>query len=38
MRMLGDFIVYGMIATVVGFFVYVAVKSRMDDKKNKPKP
>jgi hypothetical protein len=38
MRWLGDLIVYAGIAVMVGFFVYVAVKSRMDDKKNKPKP
>jgi hypothetical protein len=38
MRWLGDLIVYVMIAVVVGFFVYVAIKSRMDEKKNKPKP
>jgi len=25
-----------MIAAVVGFFIYVAVKSRMEEKKNKP--
>jgi hypothetical protein len=38
MRWLGDLIVYVMIDVVVGFFVYVAIKSRMDEKKNKPKP
>gem|GEM_PF-6634081 len=36
MRWLGDLIVYVMIAAVVGFFIYVAVKSRMEEKKNKP--
>jgi hypothetical protein len=38
MRRLGDLIVYVMIAAVVGFFVYVAIKSRMDENKDKPKP
>jgi len=38
MRWLGDLIVYVGIAAMVGFFAYVAIKSRMDEKKNKPKP
>jgi len=38
MRWLGDLIVYVGIVAMVGFFVYIAVKSRMDEKKDKPKP
>lgn len=38
MRWLSDLIVYAGIAFMVGFFVYVAVKSRMGEKKEKPKP
>jgi len=38
MKWLGDLVVYLGVAAIVGFFVYVAIKSRMDDKKNKPKP
>lgn len=38
MRWLGDLIVYAGIAGMVGFFAYVAIKSRMDENKKKPKP
>jgi hypothetical protein len=38
MRLVGDLIVYAGIAVMLGFFAYVAIKSRMDEKKNKPKP
>ena len=38
MRWLGDLIVYAGIVAMVGFFVYVAVKSRVDEKKNNSKP
>jgi len=45
MRWLGDLIVYAGIAAVVGFFAYIAIKSRRDAEKgeaeknkNKAKP
>jgi hypothetical protein len=37
MRWLGDLIVYAGIAVMAGFFVYVAIKSRISKNKNKPK-
>jgi len=35
MRWLGDLIVYGMVAGVVGFFVYVAIQSNKNSKDEK---
>jgi hypothetical protein len=38
MRWLGDLIVYAGIAVFLAFVVYVGIKSRLDEKKNNPKP
>ena len=38
MRLLGDLVVYAGAVAIVGFFVYIAIKSRMDAKKDSSKP